>query len=139
MANGSGILDNASLLELRRLVRLLNSHRASGRPVQDLIRLAAEVRDRTGLTIDFDASADLGQPMVVLRVPEHTPMLPGFENLTPREREVAALVARGLTNRDIAAALTISLATAKDHVHRVITKTGVSGRSGVIAAYLSQG
>lgn len=48
--------------------------------------------------------------------------------LTPREREVAAAVARGRSNADIAAELFLSLATVKTHVGRVLQKLGVDNR-----------
>jgi len=49
--------------------------------------------------------------------------------LTPREREVAALVARGLTNRQIAAHLVISTRTAEGTVSRILTKLGLTTRT----------
>ena len=56
--------------------------------------------------------------------------------LTPREREVLVLVARGLSNREIASSLTVSLETIKTHVKRIFTKIGVHDRAqAVIAAY----
>ncbi|WP_433592469.1 ATP-binding protein [Nocardia sp. CA-145437] len=51
--------------------------------------------------------------------------------LTRREREVAALVARGRTNRQIARALGISERTAEVHVHNIAGKLGASGRAEV--------
>jgi two-component system nitrate/nitrite response regulator NarL len=48
--------------------------------------------------------------------------------LTEREYEVLRLVQRGLSNKDIAARLNIALPTAKNHVHRIITKLDVDGR-----------
>jgi non-specific serine/threonine protein kinase len=48
--------------------------------------------------------------------------------LTRREHEVAALVAGGLTNRQIAAALVISERTAVNHVEHILTKLGFSSR-----------
>jgi HD-GYP domain-containing protein (c-di-GMP phosphodiesterase class II) len=48
--------------------------------------------------------------------------------LTPREIEVLALVARGRSNREIAAALGISARTVSTHVEHVYTKAGVSTR-----------
>ena len=44
--------------------------------------------------------------------------------LTDRELEVFDLIARGLSNDDIAERLFVSLATVKTHVNRVITKLG---------------
>lgn len=56
--------------------------------------------------------------------------------VTPREREVLTLIGRGLTNGEIAAELTISAATAKAHVARLLTKLGARDRVQlVIIAY----
>jgi DNA-binding CsgD family transcriptional regulator len=58
----------------------------------------------------------------------------GFEPaLTPRERDVIALLAEGLSNREIAARLEISPATAKFHVGRVIDKLDATGRTDAVA------
>ena len=48
--------------------------------------------------------------------------------LTPREAEVLALVARGLTNREIAAALVISAKTASVHVSHILRKLDAPNR-----------
>jgi DNA-binding NarL/FixJ family response regulator len=53
----------------------------------------------------------------------------GVEALTPREREVLALVAVGLPNKTIARRLTISEKTVKAHLTRVFTVLGVSDRT----------
>ncbi|MGX1972372.1 ATP-binding protein [Streptomyces kronopolitis] len=53
--------------------------------------------------------------------------------LTRREREVAALVAEGLTNKEIAARLTISRRTAEGHVDRILTKMGFTSRTQIAA------
>ncbi len=54
---------------------------------------------------------------------------PSIEPLTTREVEVAALLAKGKTNRQIAHCLTIGFATAKRHVEHIIAKLGVSDRT----------
>jgi non-specific serine/threonine protein kinase len=51
-----------------------------------------------------------------------------LEALTSREREVAHLIARGLTNRDIASRLVISVRTAEGHAERIRAKLGVASR-----------
>lgn len=53
--------------------------------------------------------------------------------LTPREVEVAGLVARGLTNRDVAAQLYISVRTVDAHVEHIFTKLGFRSRSQLVA------
>src|SRR5258708_5157680 len=50
------------------------------------------------------------------------------EQLTPREREVAELLRRGLTNEEIASALGITLDGAKYHVSQILSKLGVHSR-----------
>jgi non-specific serine/threonine protein kinase len=58
--------------------------------------------------------------------------------LSRREHEVAALVANGLSNKQIAGRLFISLATVKDHVHRILKKTNLPNRAAVAAAYVGR-
>jgi DNA-binding NarL/FixJ family response regulator len=55
--------------------------------------------------------------------------------LSPREREVVGLIARGMKNRDIARALYISDSTAKVHVRHVLEKLGVRTRAEAVARY----
>jgi DNA-binding NarL/FixJ family response regulator len=56
--------------------------------------------------------------------------------VTGREREILTLIARGLSNTDIAAHLTLSLATVKSHVGRLLTKLNARDRAQlVVVAY----
>ncbi|MCV7343961.1 HD domain-containing phosphohydrolase [Mycolicibacterium rhodesiae] len=61
------------------------------------------------------------------------------DGLTPREIEVLCLVARGASNREIAAALVISEKTARNHVERTYSKIGVSNRIGASMYALRHG
>jgi predicted ATPase/DNA-binding CsgD family transcriptional regulator len=56
-----------------------------------------------------------------------------WQLLTPREREVAALVAKGLTNREIAACLVVSKRTVDAHLEHILAKLGYSSRVQVAA------
>lgn len=55
--------------------------------------------------------------------------------LTPRERDVATLTAAGFSNEQIATALFVSIATVKDHLHSIFTRTGFRSRAQLIAAW----
>ena len=52
---------------------------------------------------------------------------------TAREREVATLVAYGLSNKQIAARLVISRHTAESHVERMLSKLGFTNRTQIVA------
>jgi DNA-binding NarL/FixJ family response regulator len=59
-----------------------------------------------------------------------------LDGVTDREREILTLIARGLSNTDIAAHLTLSLATVKSHVGRLLTKLHARDRAQlVVVAY----
>jgi DNA-binding NarL/FixJ family response regulator len=60
---------------------------------------------------------------------------PSVEGLTPRERDVHRLLAEGLGDRDIAAALTISRRTVETHVSNILHKLGAQNRTEVAARY----
>jgi DNA-binding NarL/FixJ family response regulator len=66
-------------------------------------------------------------------VPKEPAALPAvLSELTPREREVLDLLARGLSNPEICAQLVITEATAKTHVARILQKLGLRDRIQVV-------
>ena len=90
------------------------------------------------------AGDSLLSPSVTRRVVDRmaqqpTPELAGqgkLDELTPREREVLDLIARGLSNREIAATLVVEESTIRTHVKRILQKLGLRDRvQAVIFAY----
>jgi predicted ATPase/DNA-binding CsgD family transcriptional regulator len=65
--------------------------------------------------------------------PEHTRRNSSHQQLTKRELEIATLVAHGLTNRDIAGRLHLSVRTVEVHVDHVLTKLGFNNRTQLAA------
>jgi DNA-binding CsgD family transcriptional regulator len=78
-------------------------------------------------------------------LPSEKPLIAGraakeaFGGLTPREREVAALIAGGKYNREIAEALVISERTVETHISNIFLKLGFTSRSQIAAWVVEQG
>jgi DNA-binding NarL/FixJ family response regulator len=62
--------------------------------------------------------------------PAHRPLPDG---LTPREAEVLALIAEGLSNAEIAGRLVVSEATVKSHINHLLAKIGARGRAQAVS------
>ncbi|GHO89707.1 response regulator transcription factor [Dictyobacter formicarum] len=106
LAGASGyLLKNVSRIELLKAVRLV----ASG---QSLLKPETTRKAIARMT----------------NMASHSGPTPG-DDLTDREREVLALVARGYTNKQIAEALYLSEKTARNHVSHILEKLGLSRRS----------
>ena len=65
--------------------------------------------------------------------PQATAIRLEAHGVTPREREIATLLAQGLTNPDIAATLVLSPYTVQDHIKSLFEKIGVSSRQELVA------
>nr|WP_271212535.1 protein kinase [Rhodococcus wratislaviensis]GLK39084.1 hypothetical protein GCM10017611_59540 [Rhodococcus wratislaviensis] len=85
---------------------------------------------RDGAALGFDAAVaySLGE-----QLPPESPPADPTAHLTKREREVAELIAEGLTNKEIAARLVVSPRTAQGHVEHLLTKLGFTSRAQIAA------
>lgn len=110
-------------------------------------RSSYELQARTSLgEVAFGKAYDKGRAMTPrqgidwalgARSMEHPDPAPSVL-LTEREREVAALVAEGLSDREIAQRLVLSIRTAQGHVQRILVKLGFSTRTQLAAWVLQQ-
>jgi DNA-binding NarL/FixJ family response regulator len=62
-------------------------------------------------------------------IPQRRTLAERFGGLTEREREVAALIAQGKTDREIADTLVVSHRTVQTHVSTILSKLGVASRT----------
>jgi predicted ATPase/DNA-binding CsgD family transcriptional regulator len=92
----------------------------------------AAYREGADLALDDAVGYALGEPTAGAPVTPR-PSPDGRAVLTRREQEVADLVARGLSNRQIAEALVIAQRTAESHVEHILTKLGFTSRAQIAA------
>ncbi len=130
-----GRLRRADLARLRDAVRDAQQPGAAIRR-REVLAVHAAAPEGAGLTVDLEAAGELGMPLLVVRVPFEPRPSPVLLGLTRREFEVAGLVTAGLANKEIAARLGIRTSTVKEHVHRVLSKTGLPSRSAIARAYV---
>ncbi|MFD9546441.1 response regulator [Nocardia salmonicida] len=106
-------------------------------PAEELVRAVRVVADGEALlapTITRRLIADVTRRRNSVRAAP----APALGTLTPREREVLELVAKGLSNTEIAAALFVAEQTVKTHVSKVFSKLGLRDRAqAVVLAYES--
>ncbi len=89
-------------------------------------KLFAAIRNVAAGELAF--SNDVAQQVIVAMSKDTTGAMTTLQRLSQREREIAGMVARGLKNRDIAAALKISENTVKRHLQSIFNKTGARDR-----------
>ena len=94
---------------------------------------AFERQHETGLQLEFEESVDYALGIETTGTASSSARADpaAAAGLTKREWEIAGLVAQGMSNREIAAALVISQRTAEGHVEHIFTKLGFNSRSQV--------
>src|SRR5689334_6444587 len=101
---------------------------AWGRAVAAAARGETSVpRSITALLVDYVRAHSAATPLAAL--------MPSEQRLTKRELAVLESVARGNTNRAVAAELSISVETVRSHVSHILAKLGTPTRGGAVARY----
>jgi DNA-binding NarL/FixJ family response regulator len=93
---------------------------------EDLVNVIREVREGRSPCSPAVVTAVLRRIASLAEFPVTPP--PAVEPLTPREREILALMARGLGNKEVCHRLHITVQTVKNHVHSILTKLQVRRR-----------
>jgi DNA-binding NarL/FixJ family response regulator len=95
--------------------------------------------------IDDEALAENFRRRATALIPPAQPLTPRqatkqeFGGLTRRERQVAAVVAQGLSNQEIADKLVVSVKTVEAHITRILSKLGFSSRAQIAAWAVDKG
>jgi DNA-binding CsgD family transcriptional regulator/tetratricopeptide (TPR) repeat protein len=142
-AGALGRLD-AAVGDLETAVSICDANGARGYAVQARVELAAalarrqEPGDLDWARAALDAAAGEAERLAMVPFTERIEQLRSRVGVTPsplspRELEVARLVARGLTNKQIGETLFVSERTAENHVQHILLKLGFSNRSQVAA------
>jgi DNA-binding CsgD family transcriptional regulator len=129
-ATAQGRLD-----EVLGLARRLVGEPDASRLLAEGMRLGVHEAVSAAIALATAAAEEHGAPAAAAEAEACPPsaVAAGGIVLTPREAQIAGLIARGLSNRAIAAELVISPATAARHVANIFAKLGVSSRAQVAA------
>ncbi len=131
------LIGAAAALRVRVAVRQPDTEQARSSAVEGVLARALGPQDadsltHAGRTMPAQQATDLAMAVASGAVPGD-PDRPQLVPLTPRERQVAALVASGRTNRQIGRVLGISEKTAEVHLHHVMSKLDARSRAEVAA------
>jgi NarL family two-component system response regulator LiaR len=127
-----GLLALSSFTERERIREVVHAG-ANGYLVKSVDAESLAVAVRTAAAGRATFSAEVTQ---VLALGPDRPM-PALDALTPRETEIAQLIARGRSNAEIAEALALSVFTVKNHVSNVLTKLHAQSRTEAAAFILA--
>ena len=121
-----------ALADLGAALRRAN-HRAEAR---EQLRHALELAQRGGATL---LAEQAHEELIATGARPRRIVLTGAASLTPSERRIAAMAAEGLSNREIAQALFVTLRTVEMHLSNAFRKLGVSSRTQLPAALATDG
>ncbi|WP_063793040.1 helix-turn-helix transcriptional regulator [Frankia sp. R43] len=110
-------------------------HQRSRTPVETALRQLLAAVDESGCTDQSTLLLDItieGRRYLLTRTPR-SPFPENAEIFSPREQEIAQMVARGYTNKEIARTLQISTWTVSTHLRRTFAKLSVSTRAAMVA------
>jgi class 3 adenylate cyclase/DNA-binding CsgD family transcriptional regulator len=116
-----------ALADLGAALRRAN-HRAEAR---EHLRQALELAQRSGATLLAEAAHE---ELIATGARPRRIVQTGAASLTPSERRISAMAAEGLSNREIAQALFVTLRTVEMHLSNAFRKLGVSSRTQLPAA-----
>src|ERR1700742_1211169 len=131
------LLDQRVLARRQGALRACRSGRRPPLSTAELQRFGAELRPGAHVDLHVPELERPDRVMIVARFNPASRASALLAVLTPREREVALLIADGLTHREIAQRLTLSVSTVKDHVHRILFRMKVTSRLAVAQAVLT--
>jgi DNA-binding CsgD family transcriptional regulator len=95
-----------------------------------MLNAAMDVYEELGARLDADRASRLARQNGLPAPGTHRPGRPSYgDELSPREREVAELAAGGLTNKEIAEKLFVSVKTVESHLHVALRKLGLRTRT----------
>ncbi|MCB8984499.1 MAG: DUF2791 family P-loop domain-containing protein [Ardenticatenaceae bacterium] len=112
---------------------------------REMFTLARTQITTLGLTLDEEDLRENFLRRALAVIPDIQPPTPRqaakqeFGGLTRRERQVATVVAQGLTNQEIADELVVSIKTVEAHVTRILSKLGFSSRAQIAAWAVDKG
>ena len=121
-------LDDKVLGGLKGSVEALK-HPTGAIPAGVLQPLLEIAEDGPRMRIDVAASDVVGAPVITIENRDGTDRI---KSLTKRQKEVALLINQGLSNREIARRLGISIATVKDHVHAILERLEIASRLALV-------
>ena len=103
---------------------------------EDDLTAALRVCSQGGMLVGPAVAAALRAPAEPVRPGPPQALL---DQLTPREAEIMAALAQGLTNAEIARLLFLSEKTVKNHLNRIYVKVGLRSRAEAVSAWLGAG